>query len=1103
MSRKYLLFVILIGFVSLLIGCNAGGSAPFAQNNGETTVLPVTRNVDENGRFDDITFPSGAVIKCHNNNTFKEGVIVTANEEKVPVITDNSGKFNYIYLYNISAVLSSDNPLEEKVSVNTIEKPLSVTLPNDSTTGTCYIGTRASEKDPWRYSLVTDGITSNARFMRLSAKPSKYANFNLFRLNIQFRLFSFDNEGSDKGEVDSVALSTGSEDNKITAKDGKYTEDLQIKLTLSGDKLDSFKADALSARIIYRSKNQTPAQLKANGSIVKQTDSNDKAVTGGYEHSFEISNITVDSQMSGEAVLSFVLNLNGINLEDFPTDFLVEFYSDTKDEKTIPFTYTQAFSFETKEEEPETYSLTLVAGTGIDSVGENKAYKAGESITLEYSLKDGYEFEKWTNTKGESVTSPFTMPAEAVTLTANAKVKTYNITYKAIENSTFETANPTSYTIESDDITLNNPTKTNYEFCGWTYEGQTTPQTEVKIEKGSTTGDKEFTAHFNLPVTLAIAADDGVMIDDTNSLYYTKPTFTITSTLAEGVTMTDTEKANILLAVSVKDAAGTSFGNATATWNNDGKIALSFLKDLTASTTFTISFGDAEGVAITCTPFTFKTFYFKGKGTPDNRYQVESAEQLDCVKNYLDKHYVQTADFDLGAYSENWSAIGGSEEAPFIGSYCGNGYKIKNLTIRTSELVVSGLFGYVGSNGKKSEIASITVDGVSIRDEYNGNIGIIACFLYGDGSSIKNCLVTNSSGNNSEVMGRWVGGICFQINKKADNILIQNCKVENCDFKFSTAGEGVDICGICYDSNYSTIDSCHVENVNIICEKFISAYVSGICNTNKIAVKDCTVKNSKIICVSSAENSYIGVSGICNNMLSTIDGCSLSNTTIKVESTSPNGVVRVGGICCNHQASGVSLKNSYVENSVLTASGTYGEVGGIVAYGEKGTIESCFISGIKIYCEDLGDDTHCFNVGGIIGKNGIKHTIKTCYTTNSTINFTAKKNGEEAYIGGICGYNNYSSSITSCYIYDSDNTHITGSGNNYYLGYLVGKNDSSNVSDCFTNLNVAESTLIGESSGTVEKCYTNVSNKDTFVGKTWSDGAWNDYNTSSFPPTLK
>ena len=68
--------------------------------------------------------------------------------------------------------MPSENSLTADVPVNTIEKPLSVTLPNDSTTGTCYIGTRASDKDPWRYSLATDGINSNARFIRLSAlKP--------------------------------------------------------------------------------------------------------------------------------------------------------------------------------------------------------------------------------------------------------------------------------------------------------------------------------------------------------------------------------------------------------------------------------------------------------------------------------------------------------------------------------------------------------------------------------------------------------------------------------------------------------------------------------------------------------------------------------------------------------------------------------------------------------------------------------------------------------------------------------------------------------------------------------------------------------------------
>ena len=67
MSRKYLILLIIAGFVSLLIGCHAGGSAPFVSNNGETVVTPEIRTVGANGRFDDITFPSGALIKCPND----------------------------------------------------------------------------------------------------------------------------------------------------------------------------------------------------------------------------------------------------------------------------------------------------------------------------------------------------------------------------------------------------------------------------------------------------------------------------------------------------------------------------------------------------------------------------------------------------------------------------------------------------------------------------------------------------------------------------------------------------------------------------------------------------------------------------------------------------------------------------------------------------------------------------------------------------------------------------------------------------------------------------------------------------------------------------
>ncbi|MBP5468459.1 MAG: InlB B-repeat-containing protein, partial [Candidatus Riflebacteria bacterium] len=422
-----------------------------------------------------------------------------------------------------------------------------------------------------------------------------------------------------------------------------------------GEKLDGIKTDNLKARIVYRSDSLTPEQLKANGSIVKQTDSDDKAVSGTYEHSFEISNIKIESQMSGEAVVSFVLNLDGVSLQAFPTTFLVEFYSDGKAENTLPFTYIQAFSFETKEQQneplvtysitydldggeptsdnptsytieseitlsnptkdgytflgwtgsngntpeetvtiakgstgdksykanwqqnaPNEYTLTLVAGTGIATVDENKAYKANESITLNCTVKDGYEFDKWSDSEGNAVTSPFTMPAKDMTLTANAKPITYTITLDpnggTVEYTTkeynVETADftlpkvtkdyytfdgwvlndgepvetvtitkgthenrtykakftPTTYkitldpnggtveyttkeyNIETADFTLPTPSKEDFEFIGWTWDGQTTPQISVTIKKGSAF-NRTYTANWEADAIASLKSD--------------------------------------------------------------------------------------------------------------------------------------------------------------------------------------------------------------------------------------------------------------------------------------------------------------------------------------------------------------------------------------------------------------------------------------------------------------------------------------------------------------------------------------------------------------------------------------------------------------------
>ncbi len=78
-----------------------------------------------------------------------------------------------------------------------------------------------------------------------------------------------------------------------------------------------------------------------------------------------------------------------------------------------------------------------------------------------------------------------------------------------------------------------------------------------------------------------------------------------------------------------------------------------------------------------------------GSGTEADPWQIETAEHLNNVRNYLrsehdDKHFVQTANIDLsevtregGEYrneSEGWIPIG-DPEYPFRGNYNGNNQK--------------------------------------------------------------------------------------------------------------------------------------------------------------------------------------------------------------------------------------------------------------------------------------------------------------------------------------------------------------------------------------------------------------------------------------------
>ena len=511
MFKRWIFWLISATILVALYGCHCGGHAPYINLPEEDAqIVTIEREVGENGRFADIIFPSGAKIKCTSDQTMKKGTKVSVTERKTANNAGFAGE-TPAYIYDITAKLFTGDALNGVFPVNTLEKPLSVTLPNNSNTGLCYLGTRASETDPWRYALATEGGQANARFIRLSSSTIKTPTFELYRLGIEFALFVFNKSGNE-AEVDSVEISA----EKVAKKDGKYADKLIVKMVVEGENLSYLSSENLVARITYRTNTPNGADLDF---IYNKIDRDDKAVSGKQEHSFEINNLMQGMIVGNKMDISFVLYIHDISLEDFPTTFLIEFYSASFNEKILPFCYTQVFNFETEEKDPptpptptETYTITLELNGGTLDKTTIEYTAETEDFDLPTPTKEGYDFLGWTGSETTVPLTPMTIKQGSIgnrTYTANWSLIDYNITYNNIDGCTFETANPATYNIESEEITLSKPTRTNDTFMGWTYEGQTTPQLEVKIPKGST-GDKVFNANWEnyAVVSLKSAATD-------------------------------------------------------------------------------------------------------------------------------------------------------------------------------------------------------------------------------------------------------------------------------------------------------------------------------------------------------------------------------------------------------------------------------------------------------------------------------------------------------------------------------------------------------------------------------------------------------------------
>ena len=175
--------------------------------------------------------------------------------------------------------------------------------------------------------------------------------------------------------------------------------------------------------------------------------------------------------------------------------------------------------------------ITLLEGGNAGS-SQVYFYTVEQTVTLPTPTRTGYTFLGWT---GEGITTPqpnVTIPKGSTgdkTYIENWELTEYNITMDLSGGSGQEKV---VYTMTDEDFELPTPTRNGYEFVGWTGEGITTPQTSVKIPKGST-GNKAYTANWKvIEYTITLDTNGGPVVSPIK--YTVEDTFTLPYILRPG-----------------------------------------------------------------------------------------------------------------------------------------------------------------------------------------------------------------------------------------------------------------------------------------------------------------------------------------------------------------------------------------------------------------------------------------------------------------------------------------------------------------------------------------------------------------------------------------
>ncbi|HWR40854.1 MAG TPA: cell wall-binding repeat-containing protein [Patescibacteria group bacterium] len=404
--------------------------------------------------------------------------------------------------------------------------------------------------------------------------------------------------------------------------------------------------------------------------------------------------------------------------------------------------------------------------------------------------------------------------------------------------------------------------------------------------------------------------------------------------------------------ISDCDTSGNITGGSEAVGSIAGYAHNSEVKNCTS--TMTIN-GESENVPQVGKVETGISPFAGGSGTESDPYQIATAEQLDQMRNYLDKNYILKVDIDLAGY-ENWEPIGafqplGDEgedaEIPqravaFTGTFDGDGHKISNVTINQPEGMAVGLFGcIVGGAGNTVSIDDLTVENADVTGNFC--VGGVVGFQYGD-STLENISLT---GSNTVRGNTYVAGILGGSDRGGGTPELTDCDAAANIVVVGGFGNSAGVLGGALDG--MTVTGCTATGTVTATGDNCFA-LGGLLGGafEGVAVTDCHA-DAVTITVSGANNTMVGgllgYAGTFGEETPTqVTGCSADATIIVSATTNRVGGLIGGSFYHEWYAEDRPEPGAYAVSGCSTSGSITGggtEVGSIAGYAYNSKVENC------------------------------------------------------------------------------------------------------------------------------------------------------------------